>query len=86
MNNNIGIGDNVLTPVRRSLRLFDNQDYSVGGKSLKEGNDVTGQIKELLQDHDYAYMPNENIDFSFPNLVSKPSDLEFKEDGDNVFQ
>lgn len=69
--------EKVITPVRRSLRFHDEQDYISKVKSIdnteNEGgnlvDDKKSKVKELLEDHEFAYVPNENFKFKMPNMM-----------------
>ena len=55
----------MITPVRRSLRLFNEQDYVASKSDLKEENvEEKGddkKLKILLAEHDFAYVPNKAL-------------------------
>jgi hypothetical protein len=55
--------DQVITPVRRSLRLFHEDDYTAGSETEKVP--TRERVAKLLESHGYAYVPNKVL---FSNL------------------
>jgi hypothetical protein len=62
---NLDLGvEKVITPVRRSLRFHDNYEYvpSIGSPAISKenqnGDSKKSEVLNLLQEHEYAYVPN----------------------------
>jgi hypothetical protein len=50
--------EQVITPVRRSLRLFNQDDYVPGTQEISTKAPTREKVAKLLENHGYAYVPN----------------------------
>jgi hypothetical protein len=53
--------DQVITPVRRSLRLFNQEDYVAGTEGSSTQAPTREKVAKLLENHGYAYVPNKVV-------------------------
>ena len=72
--------DSIITPVRRSLRFFQEEDYVADKENHPNQGATRDRVLHLLQTHGHAYVPNkvsyinQNVPFKL-DIIRNRNDL-----------